>query len=218
MRLLDGSNFLILWDDTALSNHETSGVYMTNDMLETAMEALDLKKEERSWIELFGIEESESVAGHSWSVAFLTLFFGRNLERIDMERALRMAVVHDLAETEVGDIIVKSKVSSKETTQQEKISLEEDFWRERQGSLGELKQDWDEYEERKSAEARFVKDMDLIDLCLQALIYEHRDSYSHDEENGDTLERVFETSEQSLNTEKGKSLYKEIRSLYEESI
>ena len=36
-----------------------------------------------------------------------------------------------------------------------------------------LKSLWDEYEARETAESKFVKDLDLLELCVQAVEYEN---------------------------------------------
>lgn len=36
-----------------------------------------------------------------------------------------------------------------------------------------LKSLWDEYEARETAESKFVKDLDLYELCVQAVEYEN---------------------------------------------
>ena len=35
---------------------------------------------------------------------------------------------------------------------------------------------WDEYEERETPESKFVKDLDLLELCVQAVEYENCES------------------------------------------
>lgn len=40
-----------------------------------------------------------------------------------------------------------------------------------------LKSLWDEYEARETAESKFVKDLDLYELCVQAVEYENSASF-----------------------------------------
>jgi HD domain len=62
-----------------------------------------LKRELRhSWL---SDGRSESVAEHTWFMALMALLTHRRLEEpVSLERVLAMAIVHDLAEIEVGDI------------------------------------------------------------------------------------------------------------------
>jgi putative hydrolase of HD superfamily len=47
----------------------------------------------------------ESVAEHTWFVALMALLaYGRLEDPVRLDRVLAMAVVHDLAEAEVGDV------------------------------------------------------------------------------------------------------------------
>lgn len=61
-----------------------------------------LKDVARSGWVLRGIERPESVADHSWGTAYLCLLLAP--AGIDRERSVAMALVHDLAEVETGDI------------------------------------------------------------------------------------------------------------------
>ena len=49
--------------------------------------------------------KQESVADHCWQMAFLALLLYRFLEYpVDLEKTLKMIVIHDIVEAEVGDI------------------------------------------------------------------------------------------------------------------
>jgi 5'-deoxynucleotidase YfbR-like HD superfamily hydrolase len=97
-----------------------------------------------------------------------------------------MALIHDLAECIVGDI---TPYDTKVCTKEEKQKLEHDAihriasfleameTNEATGSSigsprNQLLELFNEYEERQSPEAIAVKDMDLLDLILQADAYE----------------------------------------------
>ena len=191
---------------------------MTN--IDSLLKALELKDEKRTGWELRNIEEPESVAGHSWGTAFLTLIYAEE-ENIELAKALKIAIIHDLGEAEIGDIPhrdveVKSDISSEEKERLEKETIEE-FSSDLDKDISEL---WKGYENRKSKEARFVKDMDLIDMCIQALKYEKQTRYDPDEENEnfkkyDNLDEFFATSEPRLKTDTGKKLFKQIKEKYE---
>lgn len=183
-------------------------------MIDFLLKSLELKDEKRSGPELYSIEEPETVAGHSWSTALLTLVYGREAD-IDLERALKIAIVHDLAESETGDLPTRAKQESLNHDKKEKREMEEKFWDDSPDL--ELKELWEEYEERKTAEAIFVKDMDLIDLCLTALKYEEDERYDP-ADNEDMpyphMDEFFETAEPRIRTEKGEELLGELRDRY----
>ena len=91
-----------------------------------------------------------------------------------------MALVHDMAESLVGDITPVDNVPTIEKHRREAESME--FLT---GTLlgkstkgfdqgQELKKIWQEYEDSKTREAIFVHDVDKIELLLQMMEYERR--------------------------------------------
>ncbi|HMV69905.1 MAG TPA: HD domain-containing protein, partial [Myxococcota bacterium] len=75
---------------------------MSPAALEALVACLDLKALPRAgWVRR-GVEAPESVAAHSWGVAWLVLALAP--PEIDRGRALTYAVLHDLAEVRTGDI------------------------------------------------------------------------------------------------------------------
>jgi putative hydrolases of HD superfamily len=131
------------------------------------LEALRLKEIQRTgWVRA-GVQDPESVAAHSWGVAWLVLVLCPR--QIDLERALALAVLHDLAEVRVGDLTPHCGVSPERKSLAERRAL--------QGLLqglpraGQLHGLWEEYEARGSIEARFVRACDKLDMALQAARY-----------------------------------------------
>jgi putative hydrolase of HD superfamily len=189
-------------------------------MIETLLEIYDLKDEKRTGWELRNIEDPESVADHSWGVALLSLNYMP--EQLDTEKVLKLAIIHDVAEAEVGDIAKRAVDAETKVSEEEKQKLEEKAVQNYSEKLGTfIEENWKEYDERKTEEAKFVKDMDLIDMCLQALKYEKQRRYDPEEENEnfqqyDNLDEFFATTESRLNTDTGERLFREIKERYEE--
>src|SRR4030067_2601796 len=56
----------------------------------------------------FKRNEADSVAAHSWTTAMLTYFLAsemkKNGQKINVDKAVKMALFHDMAETIVGDV------------------------------------------------------------------------------------------------------------------
>jgi putative hydrolase of HD superfamily len=153
--------------------------------------ARKLKDTKRSgWAER-GVKYSESVSDHSYMVAILCMIFPK--EGIDKDKAVKMALVHDLAESETGDImdrkhftdepaadwkeriLTKSEKDKMERKVMEKIvsNLPKEAYKEVFGL-------WKEYEERKTKEALFVKDIDVVERVFQALDYHSKKNYKKD--------------------------------------
>jgi putative hydrolase of HD superfamily len=138
----------------------------------TVRKLKDVKR--TGWVER-GVKDPESVADHSLLVAVLCMVVPA--EGIDRERAIKMALVHDLAESETGDIITKENWPGGGTMpRREKAALEEESLRRILSSLDSMVADeilelWKEYEEGKTSEAAFVRDIDLAELIMQASDY-----------------------------------------------
>lgn len=186
------------------------------------LRALDLKDVTRTGWLLRDICEPESVADHSWGTALLCLVYGREAG-VEVDRAVRIALVHDLAEAITGDIARRVDPGAQTTNEAEKARLERAAMDELVGGWNgeELYALWREYEERASSEARFVRDMNLIDMCLQALKYEadrRYDGSTHHPNFPDfpRLDEFFATSRPRLSTAIGKKLFDRVRQRYDE--
>lgn len=129
-----------------------------------------LKETARAGWGLRGIADPESVADHSFGVGLLALVLSRGADPpLDRERCVAMALVHDLAESIVGDITPYDGISSDEKNRRERQAME------RLGAMlgdDELLRLWEEYQGAETAEARFVKDLDKLETVLQAAEYE----------------------------------------------
>jgi putative hydrolase of HD superfamily len=118
------------------------------------------------------INPVESVASHSYGVSLIALYFlGKIEEKVDAEKILKLCIVHDVAESLVGDMIHDS-LHDNTHTKEEKVKLEESAINELSELYGDdLKLLWKEYEKRSSFEAQLVKQFDSIDTALQAYFY-----------------------------------------------
>lgn len=137
-------------------------------MIEVLLEVLALKDLPRTgWVRR-GIERPESVAGHSWGVAWLVLVLLP--PELDRARALTYAVLHDLAEVRTGDLTPHDGVSRAEKQRNEHIAMASLTGLLPDGSS--LLDTWTAYETQADPEARFVRQLDRLDMALQAVAYE----------------------------------------------
>ncbi len=140
---------------------------MRRDEITTLIETLGLKRLPRSgWVRA-GVSEPESVAAHSWGVSWLVLVFLP--PELDRARALTYAVLHDLPEVRVGDLTPHDGIAPLEKARREHQAM---------ASLcasvpggGALLLAWEAYERQADPEARFVKQLDRVDMALQAVFY-----------------------------------------------
>jgi putative hydrolase of HD superfamily len=150
------------------------------------------------WI-LRGIETPESVADHSYRMSMMALFLLDSIEGVDALRAAQIALVHDLAEAEVGDITPFDGISIGEKHRRERSAMKKcAAFLSSKSSATKLLTLYEEYEAGESTEARYVKDLDKIDMLLQADEYE-RDCPPID------LSAFFEGTRGKLKTTFGKT-------------
>ena len=140
-------------------------------------------------------EETESVADHSFGVALLAWLLAP--EELDRLRVVELALIHDLAESIVGDVTpydretlqhldpdtrrnwlnqrhVRSEERSAEKHAAEDGAIES-LAAEIGGECAErLRLRWSELRERQTQEARFVKEMDVLETWLQSRRYLER--------------------------------------------
>lgn len=213
-------------DDSAPTPDDDSAPAPDDDSaLDAVIAAYALKDERRTGWELRGVDEPESVAAHAWGVAYLVLALGdrfrEDLPGVDLDRALRLAVVHDVAEAETGDVATRADSTAESLDSDQKEAAERAAMRDLAGALPDRVCDaWESYEARESPEAVLVKECDLLDTCVQAVIYERDERY--DPVDGepdafreyDALDEFFATTEARLKTAAGRKLFERIRTRY----
>jgi putative hydrolase of HD superfamily len=187
------------------------------DDLDALLAAYALKDESRTGWDLRGVEGPESVAGHTWGVALLCLLYAERAG-VDPDRALRLAVVHDVGEAEVGDVPVRAAAHDAPVDAAEKHARERAAVETYASALGDdLLELWEEYEAGETDAAAFVGDMDLVDMVLQALVYERGGRYDPGDGADDPLDEFFDTAASDLRTDVGRALFDSILARYESS-
>ena len=165
-------------------------------MFSVLLDLQRLKRLDRTGWVLRGLAPgAESVAAHSYGVALASMLLAdevraRGLE-VDVERVLRLALLHDLAETRTGDMPrTMADYYDAEARRRAERAAFDDVMRgaDEAERYGELHAD---YEERASLEARLVKAADIIDLLAQALYFERAGARGLDEFWENATEREF---------------------------
>jgi 5'-deoxynucleotidase YfbR-like HD superfamily hydrolase/uncharacterized protein YndB with AHSA1/START domain len=115
----------------------------------------------------------ESVAEHSFSMALLALLLADAVSPgLDHQQVLLLALIHDLGEIYAGDFTPADGVPSQEKHGLEGRAIEQVF-----GGLNDGQRYihlWQAYERGETPEARFVKQVDRLEMALQASIYARR--------------------------------------------
>ncbi len=151
-----------------------------DEILNILLQGNQLKRTLRTGWAQRGIVAAEDVAAHTYGVTFTTLILAKKIVgEVDLEKALTMALLHDLPESLTSDIPAPAwrflPAGSKDKIERKAMAtiLASDHG----GS--DLMVIWEEYQKGGSAEARLVHDADKIDLYLQAFVYEEQTNNQH---------------------------------------
>lgn len=138
-----------------------------------------------------GLERFENSAEHSWHVC-LTAFLLKDFanEKIDINRVIKMLLIHDLGEIDAGDTIIyaseTNELKSKEADGIRRLlSILPD------GMGNELLALWYEFESGETADSRFAKAIDRVPPLLHNI---HGDGHSW-RAHGVTKEKVFSVNQ-----------------------
>lgn len=137
-----------------------------------------LKTTKREGWRRFGIVHGESISDHMYRMSILTMLAPTSLSsRINVPHCTKMALIHDMAESLVGDITPVDGVAKPEKSRREAETM--DYLC--SGLLGnvygglngqEIRKIWQEYEDSETLESKYVHDIDKMELLLQMMEYE----------------------------------------------
>jgi putative hydrolase of HD superfamily len=137
-----------------------------------------LKTTKRAGWRRFGIDNCESISDHMYRMSILTMMAPSSVSsKLDILRCCRMALIHDMAESLVGDITPVDPVSKEEKSRRESETMDyicTNLLGKFNGGLNgkDVRDIWQEYEDSETAESLFVHDIDKMELLLQMVEYE----------------------------------------------
>lgn len=156
-------------------------------MLTTLIELQRLKRLDRTgWVLRGFANGTESVAAHSFGVAVTAMLIADEVLAqgvvIDVEKVLRIALLHDWAEARVGDMPrTATQYFGPEARKHAETAAFCDLTEPLDRGDDLYPNLYREYEERNSLEARLVKAADVIDLLVEALALERAGGRGLDE-------------------------------------
>ena len=136
--------------------------------------------EARTFLEVLGVAERlkdatrhcytsggrhESVAEHSWRAALMAYFLRDEFPEADMDKVIKMCLIHDLGECFTGDIPTFEKTKTHEDTEEKLLndwvsSLPEPY-------ASEMAALYQEMAERKTLEGKIYKAIDSLEALIQ---------------------------------------------------
>jgi putative hydrolase of HD superfamily len=148
-----------------------------------------LKRLDRTgWVLRGFANGTESVASHSFGVSVTAMLLADELlaqgVAVNVEKVLRIALLHDWAEARVGDMPRTATLYfGSEARKQAETAAFSDLTEplDQDGQTAVYSSLYHEYEERSTLEARLVKAADVIDLLVQALALERAGGRGLDE-------------------------------------
>ena len=138
---------------------------------------------------VLGLDRYENSAEHSWQLAMLAIAVARHTEAsIDVDRAVRMLLVHDVGEIDTGDTIVYAQGGWKERKTAEFDAIKRICALLPGGQGADFVALWQEFEAGETPEARFAH---AVDRAMPLLLNLENDGQSW-RENGIRYEQVVE--------------------------
>ncbi|EEA21146.1 hypothetical protein TMatcc_001148 [Talaromyces marneffei ATCC 18224] len=139
-----------------------------------------LKTTKREGWRRFGLDHAESISDHMYRMAIITMLAPPSLSsKLNIPHCTKMALIHDMAESLVGDITpVDKSITKAEKARREAATMdyiEQTLLRNVPGgsiSGPEIRRIFQEYEDSETLESKFVHDVDKIELLLQMVEYE----------------------------------------------
>jgi len=107
----------------------------------------------------------ESVAEHSWMMTLMAYFTKDEFPDVDMEKVIKMCIIHDLGEAFTGDIPTFEKTATNEQNEEELLerwvnTLPENIAKEMMAL-------YDEMAKRETVEAKVYKAIDGLEALIQ---------------------------------------------------
>lgn len=100
--------------------------------------------------------------------------------RLDLHKCMKMCLIHDMAESLVGDITPVDGVAKPEKNRREAATMDyitKTLLGNLYGGVGageDIRAIWQEYEDSETLESHYVHDIDKVELLVQMVEYEKR--------------------------------------------
>ncbi len=137
-----------------------------------------LKRLKRTgWVKK-GVSSPESVADHSFRVALMTMAIDNMKQQrgeiINLERALSLSLLHDLPESFMGDLDPETRrqLGAQKVTELESEAVTDSIETVPKSLQTQYLKMFQEYQNQSTPEAQLVKQIDYVEMLLQAREYD----------------------------------------------
>ncbi len=175
-----------LRDGLASRNKTVTGSHTMRQIIDFILELDKLKGVARKTRPL-GLDRYENSAEHSWQIALLAASLAPHAETaIDIDRVIRMLLVHDIGEIDTGDTIFYAEEGAAERKAAELVAVTRIFGLLPKAQAAMFMALWQEFDDAQTPEARFAH---AADRAMPVLLNLANNAQSW-RENGISYERV----------------------------
>ena len=162
---------------------------------------------------LSGHGRNENDAEHAWHMAIMAYLLQEySNEKIDVARVMLMCLIHDMVEIDAGDTYAYDAEGLKTQKAREEAAKERLYSMLPEDQKADLTAIFDEFEERKTPEAKFARALDNLQPLLLNNSNDGGDWRNHDV----TAEKVYER--QSRTREGSEKLFEVTDKILKENI
>ena len=162
---------------------------------------------------LSGHGRNENDAEHAWHMAIMAYLLQKySNEKIDVARVMLMCLIHDVVEIDAGDTYAYDAEGLKTQKAREEAAKERLYSMLPEDQKADLTAIFDEFEERKTPEAKFARALDNLQPLLLNNSNDGGDWRNHDV----TAEKVYER--QSRTREGSEKLFEVTDKILKENI
>ena len=117
---------------------------------------------------LFNNSRFENDAEHSWHLAVMAIALSEySNEPIDLNRVIKMVLVHDITEIDAGDTFLYDDIRDSSTVQKEAEGAKRIFGLLPKEQEDEFTRIWQEFEKGETPESKFAAAIDRLEPLLQ---------------------------------------------------
>ena len=155
---------------------------------------IDREKEIVRQTPIADASRKENDAEHAWHMAVMVLLLAEYAnEPIDPLKTISMLLIHDLVEVYSGDTYAYDEKGKESQRERELAAADRLYGLLPEDQGAELRALWDEFEERKTPEARFARTMDN----LQPMMLNHATGGISWTEHGVALSQILRRNERT---------------------
>lgn len=147
-------------------------------------------------------EHVQTVANHVGTMA--TLIMVHTPPHLNRQKCCEIALLHDQAESIIGDFTPHDDITHEEKRQLESLAIA--FMYEGHPEAQKFIALWEEFESCETPEGLWVKDVDMLEMVMQAQVYGHDYPDLRPE-----LQQFWDYTEQRLTTNEGRQIFQTLK-------